>query len=169
LEFGYDAAQAAFKADFLRELVNLAKDNPHPILIGGDFNFLRFSHEKSKGQFDGQRTFLFNTVIDSLDLREVSLSGRQFTWAKNFPEPTYEKLDRVLMDTDWEYKYPMVSVRALECIEKLFDHAPILLTTGTPLYVNVRSSLKLVCYIERGSMRWLGRFGRDRSRVVLPF
>jgi hypothetical protein len=48
----YGAAQEEYKADFLRELVNMAKDNPHPILIGGDFNLLRFHHEKSKGQFD---------------------------------------------------------------------------------------------------------------------
>jgi hypothetical protein len=47
--------------------------------------------------------------------------GRQFTWANNLPEPTYEKLDRVLMD----------SVRALERIEAMSDHAPILLTTGS--------------------------------------
>jgi hypothetical protein len=31
----YGAAQEEFKADFLREMVNLAKDNPYPILIGG--------------------------------------------------------------------------------------------------------------------------------------
>lgn len=31
----YGAAQDEFKADFLRELVNLAKDDPHPIFIGG--------------------------------------------------------------------------------------------------------------------------------------
>jgi hypothetical protein len=48
----YGAAQDEYKADFLRELVNLAKDNPYPILIGGDFNLLRFRHEKSKGRFD---------------------------------------------------------------------------------------------------------------------
>ena len=36
----YGAAQDEFKVDFLRELVNLAKDNPYPILIGGDFNIL---------------------------------------------------------------------------------------------------------------------------------
>jgi hypothetical protein len=30
------------KAVFLWKLVNLAKDNPHPTLIGGNFNFLRF-------------------------------------------------------------------------------------------------------------------------------
>jgi hypothetical protein len=58
--------------------------------------------------------------------------GRQFTWANSLPDPTYEKLDRVLMDTDWEDKYPLVSVRALERIERLSDHAPILLTTRIP-------------------------------------
>ena len=36
----YGAAQDEFKAAFLRELVNLAKDDPYPILIGGDFNLL---------------------------------------------------------------------------------------------------------------------------------
>jgi hypothetical protein len=58
--------------------------------------------------------------------------GRQFTWANSLPDPTYEKLDCMLMDTDWEDKYPMVSVCALEHIEKLSDHAPVLLTTGIP-------------------------------------
>ena len=58
--------------------------------------------------------------------------GRQFTWANSLPEPTYEKLDHVLIDTDWESKFPLVSVRALERIENLSDHAPILLTTGLP-------------------------------------
>jgi hypothetical protein len=127
----YGAAQEEYKADFLRELVNLAKDNPHPILIGGDFNLLRFRHEKSKGRFDDHLPFLFNAVIDSLDLREVTMIGRQFTWANSLPDPTYEKLDRVLMDANWESKFPIVYVRALERIEGFLDHAPILLTTGT--------------------------------------
>jgi hypothetical protein len=64
----YGAAQDNFKADFLRELVNLAKDDPHSILIGGDFNLPRFRHDKSKGIFNGHWPFLFNVVIDSLDL-----------------------------------------------------------------------------------------------------
>uniref|UniRef100_A0A452XEC9 Endonuclease/exonuclease/phosphatase domain-containing protein n=1 Tax=Aegilops tauschii subsp. strangulata TaxID=200361 RepID=A0A452XEC9_AEGTS len=128
----YGAAQDEFKADFLHELVNLAKENPYPILIGGDFNLLRFPNEKSRGRFDNHWPFLFNAVIDSLDLREVSMIGRQFTWANSLPEPTYEKLDRVLMDTDWESRFPMVSVRALPRIEAISDHAPILLTTGLP-------------------------------------
>ena len=46
--------------------------------------------------------------------------------------PHTKKLDRVLMDTDWESRFPLVSVRALERIEGLSDHALILLTTGMP-------------------------------------
>ena len=80
---------------------------------------LRFRQEKNNDRFDEYWPFLFNAVIDSLNLREVTMSGQQFTWANNRPAPTYEKLDRVLMNTDWEEKYPMVSVRALERIEKL--------------------------------------------------
>jgi endonuclease/exonuclease/phosphatase family metal-dependent hydrolase len=110
----------------------LAKENPYPILIEGDFNLLRFRHEKSRGQFDDHWPFLFNDVIDSLDLQEVTMVGRQFTWANSLPEPTFEKIDRVLMDANWESKFPMVSVRALERIEGFSDHAPILLTAGMP-------------------------------------
>jgi hypothetical protein len=58
--------------------------------------------------------------------------GMQFTWAKNLSDPIYEKLDRVLMDTYWKGKFSIVSVRVQERIEGLSDHAPILLSTGTP-------------------------------------
>ena len=79
------------------------------------------------------------------------MTGRQFTWANNLPEPTYEKIDRVLMDTDWELKFPMVTVRALERIVGFSDHAPILLSTGLP-----RPPTKRRFKFELG---WLNREG----------
>jgi hypothetical protein len=57
---------------------------------------------------------------------------RQFTWANSMPDPTYEKLNRVLMDANWESKFPLVSIRALDRIERFSNHDPILMTTGTP-------------------------------------
>jgi hypothetical protein len=83
----YGAAQDKFKADFHGEMDNLAKDNPYPTIIGGDFNLLRFPHEKSRGYFDGHWPFLFNPIIDSLDLKEVSMTNRQFTWANSLLVP----------------------------------------------------------------------------------
>jgi hypothetical protein len=35
LVFVYEVAQDAAKPSFLHEMFNLAKDNPHPIIIGG--------------------------------------------------------------------------------------------------------------------------------------
>ena len=58
--------------------------------------------------------------------------GRHFSQTNSLSEPTYEKLDRVLMDTDWESKISLVSVQALERIEDLSDHAPILSINGLP-------------------------------------
>ena len=56
---------------------------------------------------------MFNTVIESLDLQEIELSGGKFTWANTLPNPTYEKLDRVLTSVEWEQKFPLVKVQAL--------------------------------------------------------
>jgi hypothetical protein len=86
----YGATQDVHKPSFLRELVNLAKDNPHPIIIGGDFNLLRYPQEKSRGRFDINwlSYSMLSLIIDSLDMREVTMIGRQFTWANSLPEPT---------------------------------------------------------------------------------
>ena len=48
---------------------------------------------------------MFNAVIDALNLRKIELSGRKFTWANNLRNQTFEKLDRVLVCTDFESKY----------------------------------------------------------------
>ena len=64
---------------------------------------------KNKDNFNPRGPFLFNAVIDSFDLWEIELTGRQFTWANSLTVPTYEKLDRVLMTTEWELKYPLVT------------------------------------------------------------
>jgi hypothetical protein len=71
----YGAAQPEFKEYFLTELVHSCNHERLPLCIGGDFNIIRNSSEKSNDRF--------NAVIDSLDLREIDLSGRKFTWANS--------------------------------------------------------------------------------------
>jgi hypothetical protein len=56
------------------------------------------------------------------------MSGRKFTWANSRQVPTYEKLDRVLVSTDWEQKFPLATVEALT--REISDHTPLLLDTG---------------------------------------
>jgi hypothetical protein len=44
----FGAAQDVFKADFLREMVNRAKDKAYPILIGGISTFLDSHSRRAK-------------------------------------------------------------------------------------------------------------------------
>jgi len=124
----YGPAQEDFKSAFLSELVRTCQQNTLPTLIGGDFNIMRHNKEKNKDNFNPRWPFLFNDVIDSFDLREIELTGRQFTWANFLTDPTYEKLDRVLMTTEWELKYPLVTVHVLD--RGISDYTPLILETG---------------------------------------
>jgi hypothetical protein len=70
----YGPAQDNLKQDFLSELVCLSNTETSPILIGGYFNILRSPYEKNNDGFDHRWPFLFNVVINGLDLREMELS-----------------------------------------------------------------------------------------------
>jgi hypothetical protein len=56
------------------------------------------------------------------------MSGHRYTWANSRDIPTYEKLDRILVATEWEERYPRASVNALS--RNISDHTPLLLCIG---------------------------------------
>jgi hypothetical protein len=124
----YGAAQDDKKPDFLAELVRTCDNETLPLLIGGDFNIIRRKEEKNNDNFNSRWPFMFNAIIESLDLREIALSGRQFTWASRRETPTFEKLDRILASVEWENKFPLVMVRALTRTGS--DHTPLLIDSG---------------------------------------
>ena len=66
-------------------------------------------------------------------MREIDLSGRQFTWENRRDTPTFEKSDRILASVEWEHKFPLVTVRAL--IRTGSDHAPLLLDSGNHAHI----------------------------------
>jgi len=72
---------------------------------------------------------LFNDFIERCDLREIHRSrGSRFTWTNKQENPTMCNLDRVLVSTDWEEKFPTTTLTALTRVGS--DHSPLLLDTG---------------------------------------
>jgi hypothetical protein len=134
---------------FLSEIVNVCSKEALPIIIGGDFNIIRRPQEKNNANFNNRWPFLFNAVIDSLNLREIEMSGRNFTWANNLPIQTFERLDRVLVCTDFESKFPHTTVQALT--REISDHTPLLFSTN-----NLSSNYQPQFKLELG---WLLREG----------
>jgi exonuclease III len=123
----YGAAQLEDKEDFLAELGNVCIDQRLPLLIGGDFNIIRFSSEKNKNMRKNRWTDMFNAIINSHGLRELYLSGGQYTWTNNQQDHTLEKLDRFLMNDAWENLFPFTNVHKL--VREICDHNPLILDT----------------------------------------
>lgn len=93
---------------------------------------------------------MFNTIIESLDLREIELSGRKFTWANTLPNPTFEKLDRILTSVDWEQKFPLVTVRAMP--RAISDHTPLLVDSGDATHAGNKNTFSSeLAWFERES------------------
>jgi exonuclease III len=127
LVFVYGAAQEEDKKVFLSELAAVCSNQKNPMLIGGDFNILRFSFEKNKGIRRNKWSSLFNAIINSHDLREIDMSGGQYTWSNNQINPTLEKLDRFLMSSDWEDLFLLTTVHKVA--RDVSNHNPIILDT----------------------------------------
>jgi hypothetical protein len=115
--------------------------------VGGNFNIIRNRSEKNNDRFEERWPFLFNAMIDSFDLREIEMSGRKFTWANSRRTPTYEKLDRMLVSTEWEQKFPLAAVVALS--REISDHTPPLLDTGEKSGANI--TIKIL-----SNLNWVG-------------
>jgi exonuclease III len=65
----YGAAQDNYKAEFLSELVRLCEVETLPLLLAGDFNILRRGEDKSNNNFNPHWPFVFNAIIENLNLK----------------------------------------------------------------------------------------------------
>lgn len=110
------------------ELSRFCADNNEPLLIGGDFNIIRYAKEKNTKTGVHRYTPLFNALIQFYELREIVLTGGLYTWSNNQANPTMEKLDRILVRKDWEDIFPQAYVTRLT--REVSDHNPLILSSG---------------------------------------
>jgi hypothetical protein len=89
---------------------------------------MRNPSEKNKDNLEHRWPFLFNSVIDGLNLQELEISGRRYTWANSMPNPTYENRDRILTSIEWEQNFLLANVIALS--RDILDHTPLLIITS---------------------------------------
>jgi len=77
----------------------------------------------------------FRSLIDDLQLEELTLSGRLFTWSNGRDQPTLERLDRAFATVEWLERYPSHQLRCLS--SDCSDHAPLLLVLNTGPWARV--------------------------------
>ena len=121
----YGPQQENEKMDFLNELRNIHNLVGPEWIILGDFNMIRRAREKNKGLINRRIMSLFNKTIDDLQLLELDLNGRAFTWSNEQNEPTMTRIDRFLATTEWHQLFPPADLQAIGTMTS--DHCPLIM------------------------------------------
>ncbi|KAI8530014.1 hypothetical protein RHMOL_Rhmol11G0021000 [Rhododendron molle] len=107
---------------------------PHPWVVLGDFNAIRFPNEKSGGSSSWPPYMdEFNDCLFALELDDLKFSGCFFTWA-NKQDPAHHvttRLDMVLVNEQWMKDYSCSSAHFPK--PGISDHSPgIVCITPSP-------------------------------------
>lgn len=124
--YGPSADDMESKKGFLEELGRLSLLVQHPWILLGDFNLTRWLSDRP-GVLRGLSLMtLFNDLIRYLEMEDVQLENRAYTWSSKRPQPNFSRIDRVFLTQGWSLRFPMISLRALEMV--VSDHCPLVLS-----------------------------------------
>lgn len=76
----YGPVQLERKGHFLQELTAKISSVSCPVVVGGDFNLIRYAWEKSTDNLDQGWMDAFNLFIDENGLKEMHRKRGKFTW-----------------------------------------------------------------------------------------
>lgn len=94
----------------------------------GNFNVIRFVHEKFHVGMMNKSMRDFNEFVQIHALRDCHLTNANFTWTNDQESPILCCLDRFLVSNSWEDLYPQFAKEALPKIT--LDHWSILFSTS---------------------------------------
>ncbi|XP_071695506.1 uncharacterized protein [Rutidosis leptorrhynchoides] len=99
----------------------------------GDFNTVRYKEERKGSIFNAREAIDFNEFINNLNLNDLPLGGRRFTWMTKDGRKL-SKIDRIMVSSSILSMWPNVSVSALPVGAS--DHCPLLLNSHVDSVVN---------------------------------
>lgn len=94
-------------------------------LILGDFNLIYKASNKNNSNLNRHLMGGFKAALDALEIKEINLSGRRYTWSNEQQNPIMTKIDRCFCSTAWDVLFPASHLRALPVVAS--DHCPLLL------------------------------------------
>ena len=122
----YGPQEDQAKLQFLQELRNLRNSIPEKWLVIGDFNLTLQAQDKSNSNLNRRMMGEFRRVVDDMELKELKLQGRRFTWSN---DSTQTRIDRAFCTTEWDLMLQDCSLQAMSSL--VSDHCPLLLVGNT--------------------------------------
>ena len=67
----------------------------------------------------------FNRTLDDLQVMEIALNGKRFTWSNGQDSPTLSRIDHFFATTEWLDLFPNSDLQAIASMGS--DHSPLFL------------------------------------------
>jgi len=116
------------KVQFLAELRAIKQVVGNRWVLLGDFNLILDAADKSNDNLNRRLMSEFRNTINYLELKEICLTGRKFTWSN---DTTQTRIDRAFCTVDWEMMLPNLVMHALS--SSVSDHSPLFLMGASVL------------------------------------
>jgi exonuclease III len=121
----YAPCDATERGFFFQDMKMLQPMISGPWVLAGDFNIYRYTHEKNNSNISWLEMEAFNQWIDDLELMDIDICNSRFTWSNKRRDPTLVRLDRVLVNLQWERKFLNSECKTLG--RPTSDHKPLML------------------------------------------
>lgn len=119
------------KIAFLAELQLMCLNSADALVILGDFNLIASAADKNNSNIHRGLLNAFRNFINVLELKDMYLHGRRYTWSNEQFNTTLVKLDRVLYNQPWNTAFPNAILQGLSSAAS--DHCPLLLTCNSDM------------------------------------
>jgi exonuclease III len=121
----YDPQNDMDKRLFLQELRSL-KNVVHPAwIILGDFNLICLDNDKNNGRLNMRSVARFWRALNHLEVKEIPLLGKRFTWSNEQNVPTMSRIDWAFCMLPWKEIHLEPVLQPLS--SSVSDHCPLLL------------------------------------------
>jgi exonuclease III len=114
------------KIQFMQELRDIRPTAHDRWVMLGDFNLIYRASDKSSGNVNRSLMNQFHRLLEEIEMKELHLHGRRFTWTSGTQAPTQSKIDHVFVTQDWEMLYKHCHLQAART--SMLDHCPMIVT-----------------------------------------
>ena len=145
------------KVMFLQGLRNIRALCNGAWLLGGDFNLIYQAADKNNANLDRAMMGRFRRFLDDMDLKEIPLLGRKYTWSNERRSPTLVRLDRAFCCGDWDNIFPDAVLQSTAA--GVSDHCPLILglkvsTSGKRRFHFESLWTKIPCFLDVVKLNW---------------
>ncbi|XP_028110763.1 uncharacterized protein LOC114309252 [Camellia sinensis] len=112
------------RSRFWNVLYGLRPSFYNPWCLVGDFNEIRNLGERRGCSRRDRGMKEFNLFIENMELLDLPMLGRQFTWCNSNEGERWSRIDRALMSTEWVEK---LNLKLWGLERSVSDHCPLLL------------------------------------------